>query len=140
TKIGKGSGWDEFNRRISEFKTNFEKAMDDDFNTAKAIGDIHKFVSYLNSELDRKDQPRINLLGSGVEVVEKLLGVLGIDLAKILDSDIITEAEELCKQRDEARKNKDFKKADEIRDKLKEMGYEIKDTPQGTILKPKTKD
>ena len=63
----------------------------------------------------------------------ELMGVLGLDIRALLDQDsgIPQEVMELVNQRVEAKKNKDFAKADALRDQVSEMGYQIKDTPQG---------
>ncbi len=127
---------DRINDMISECRDGFEKAMDDDFNTAEAIGKIHKLVNQLSAEFGRQAPP-LELLMKGASTVEGLLNVLGIDAGRLQESDILSEADDLRKQRDEARKNKDWQKSDEIRDRLKAMGYAVEDTPSGTFLKKK---
>ena len=64
------------------------------------------------------------------EVFDELTGVLGLVYNRKTET-LDSEIEELINKRTEARKNKDFKTADEIRDKLKEMGIILEDTPQG---------
>jgi len=122
---------------LEETEEKFEQAMDDDFNTAEAIGYVFRLVKELNIEIT-KAQPSISFLVNGKETINKLLSVLGIELKNISEVDMVLEAEELKKQRDEERKNRDFTKADELRKKLNELGYEVEDTPQGTFLKPKS--
>ena len=63
----------------------------------------------------------------------ELMNVLGLDIRAMLkkDSGIPSEVMELVNQRVEAKKNKDFAKADALRDQVSAMGYQIKDTPQG---------
>ncbi len=110
--------------------------MDDDFNTEKAIHNIRRLVKHLSAELGRKDPP-FDILKKGTVSVEDFFNVLGIDLGRLLESDILSKADSLRKQRDEARKNKDWQKSDKIRDQLETMGYVVEDTPSGTFLKEK---
>ncbi len=124
------------NALISECRNGFEKAMDDDFKTREAIDSIRKLVRQLSAELGRKNPP-FELLTKGVYEVEGFFEILGINLGKLLESDILLDADDLRKQRDEARKNKDWKKSDKLRDQLEARGYLVEDTPSGTFLKKK---
>ena len=107
--------------------------MDDDFNTAEAIGSIHKLVNHLSAELGVKNPP-FDLLIKCIDEMEGLFSVLGIDLDKLQESKILFDADDLRKQRDEARKNKDWQKSDKLRDQLEALGYVVEDTPSGTFL------
>ena len=109
------------------FVKKFEDAMEDDCNTADAISAIFEYVRYINQHLDGASGAFLQRL---YDRLSKLCDVLGIIIEKkeeSLDSDI----EALIEERQAARKNKDFAKADEIRDKLLEMGIELKDTREG---------
>lgn len=106
----------------------FEVAMEDDFNTADAVSVIFEMVKLVNISFNMESSKAA--VEEGRNLLSQLLGVLGIKAGKekeILDAQI----ENLIAQRQEARKNKDFAKADEIRDILLEKGIILKDTREG---------
>ena len=112
-----------------EFRIQFEKAMDDDFNTADAITAIFEFVKFSNINISEKSSKEFaEKILDKIMVLSNILGILfefeelDIDIAKI---------EQLIEKRQDARKNKDYKLADEIRDELKTMGILIEDTSAG---------
>ena len=110
----------------------FEKAMDDDFNTADAIAAIFELVKYANTTATAESSKEY--LRGLLDRIVKLGDVLGLILDKkeeLLDADI----EKLIEERQAARKAKDFAKADEIRDKLADMGIILKDTREGVQWK-----
>lgn len=109
----------------------FENAMDDDLNTADAITAIFDLVKDINLNLDENNSKE--MLEKTLELLKKLTRVLGIMEGE--REEISEDIEGLIAERNAARKNKDFAKADEIRDKLKEMGIEIEDTRSGTTWK-----
>lgn len=109
----------------------FETAMEDDLNTADAITAIFDLVKDINLNLDENSSKEI--LEKSLELLKKLTKVLGIMEEE--REEISGDIEELIKERNEARKNKDFARADEIRDELKNMGIEIEDTRSGTTWK-----
>ena len=105
----------------------FEDAMEDDFNTADAVSAIFEIVRESNSTV--KDFSA-DYAKKVLKVLEDLCSVLGIETTKeeeILDEEI----EKLIEERQAARKNKDFARADEIRDQLLEQGIVLKDTREG---------
>ena len=105
--------------------------MEDDLNTADAITAIFDLVKDINLNLDENSSKEI--LEKSLELLKKLTKVLGIMEEE--REEISNDIEELIKERNEARKNKDFARADEIRDELKNMGIEIEDTRSGTTWK-----
>lgn len=109
----------------------FENAMDDDLNTADAITAIFDLVKDINLHLDETSSKEI--LENSLALLKKLTKVLGIMEKE--QGEISEDVEKLIKERNDARKNKDFARADEIRDELKDMGIEIKDTRSGTTWK-----
>lgn len=124
---------DEWLEKISQLNNQFEAAMDDDFNTANAISVLFELTKEANVYLEEK-QTAINVIRAFQESMSAVLGVLGIRIETeegLLDEDI----EALLKERTEARKNRDFSRADEIRDNLKEKNIILEDTPQGTRWK-----
>ena len=110
----------------------FEKAMDDDFNTADAIAAIFELVKYANTTATVESSKEY--LRGLLDRIVKLGDVLGLILDKkeeLLDADI----EKLIEERQAARKAKDFARADAIRDELLEKGIILKDTREGVQWK-----
>ena len=110
------------------FVTKFEDAMDDDFNTADALAAIFELVKFANTNVDENSSREF--AGGLYEELFKLSDVLGLKIEKkeeILDKEI----EDLIQERQAARKAKDFKRADEIRDELLKKGIILKDTREG---------
>lgn len=114
--------------RIGEIKAQFNAKMDDDFNTPDAITALFDLVSEANLYLQRPvvSQLALNLLLEAFEAFDRVLGLLDAE-EELLDADI----DDLIVQRTEARRNKDWKRADEIRDQLSALGIVLEDTPQG---------
>lgn len=130
---GKGEG-----KELAEGITEgFRKAMDDDFNSRDAIASLFqklKEASALSSEgrLSRKGAEDV------VEAVRNINGVLGIMKSAAFEKvELEKEIEELIDQREDARKAKDYRRADEIRSILSEMGITIEDTAEGVKWKRK---
>ena len=113
-----------------KFKEQFEKAMEDDFNTADAITAIFELVRFANTVVSEKSSKEFATLM--LEKIDKFSDILGILFETENENNIDTQKiEELIEKRQNARKNKDYKLADEIRDELKEMGILIEDTSAG---------
>ncbi len=118
--------------KTREYVEGFEKAMDDDFNTADAVAAVFELVKYANTTADG-DSSKEYLQGI-LDVLGKLTDVLGIIVEKkeeLLDADI----EALIEERQAARKEKNFARADEIRDELLARGIILKDTREGVQWK-----
>ena len=109
-------------------KQEFIDAMEDDLNTADALAAVFMLVRDINTAIAAGAGKKA--LEAFAEVFDELTGVLGLVYNRRTET-LDSEIEELINKRTEARKNKDFKTADEIRDKLKEMGIILEDTPQG---------
>ena len=114
------------------FVTKFEESMDDDFNTADALAAVFELVKFANTNVQEGSSKEF--AGHTLEVMTKLCDVLGLTLEKkeeILDEEI----ENLIAERQEARKAKNFARADEIRGLLLDKGIELKDTREGVKWK-----
>ncbi|MEJ8778710.1 cysteine--tRNA ligase [Pseudogracilibacillus sp. ICA-222130] len=124
-----GEKSDKWLEMIERAKHQFEAAMDDDFNTANAITTIFDLAKDANIYLEEK-HTNIELLEAFQEMLATLLQVLGITIEQeeaLLDEEI----DALIEERNEARKAKNFARADEIRDLLKEKDIILEDTAQG---------
>ena len=113
---------------LEKYKAQFIEAMDDDLNTADALGALFMMVRDINKSV--ADKAGKTALEACLKGFNELCDVLGLLYVKKDDS-LDAEVEELIAQRTAARKAKDFKKADEIRDKLSEMGIILEDTREG---------
>ena len=117
---------------VEELVQKFETAMDDDFNTADAISAIFEIVRLSNSTISEASTKAY--VSYVKETMDKLCDVLGIITEKkeeVLDSEI----EEMIEARQQARKEKNFALADEIRGKLLDMGIVLEDTREGVKWK-----
>ena len=117
--------------KLVELKKEFLGCMDDDLNTADAISKVYELIRYTNTFDENTD---LKVVKGAVKLLSDFTSVLGL-LYKEEDDNLDEKVEKLIKEREEARKNKDFKRADEIRDALKEMNIELKDTRNGVIWK-----
>lgn len=108
-------------------KQRFIAAMDDDINTADAISAIFELVSDVNKVITQNPSKEVcKKCAAAIRELGAVLGLLGKE-KEGTDDDI----QSIVAERAEARAAKDWAKSDELRDKLKEMGYIVKDTPQG---------
>ncbi len=124
---------EEWLKVIEGIHEQFIVEMDDDINTANAISVLFDLAKQANIYL-REDQTSPEVINAFIEQFESLTGVLGITLQK--ESELLDEEiEELLQKRIDARKNRDFALADQIRDQLKDMNIVLEDTPQGTRWK-----
>ena len=118
--------------QMKDYVTKYEKAMEDDLNTADAISVIFEMVKVANSNISSSNAKAV--VEEVYETIGKLCDILGIITkveAEILDQDI----EALIEERQAARKAKNFARADEIRDTLAEQGIILEDTREGVKWK-----
>lgn len=119
---------------VDEIRKSFVSHMSDDLNTPDAFSDIFSLSKFANTNLNEESTK--GDIKEALKLFDEFKEVLGI-LREDEGDEISDEVKELMTKRDEARKNKDYKLSDEIRDKLTEMGYIVKDTPNGTEVEKK---
>ncbi|AEA47002.1 cysteine--tRNA ligase [Archaeoglobus veneficus] len=132
--FGGGEGAGELNDATSNLSANFISAMENDFNTPKAIASLHEFSTRTNKAVN-KGLAGLEELENAFETFLSLCNVLGIFVDYQRVPVLSSELAELVKEREEARREKNFEKADRIREKLRERGYVLIDTPRGTRWK-----
>ena len=119
-------------KNVDELVAKFEAAMDDDFNTADAVSAIFELVKLANSTANEESSKAyVELLAGTIAKLSDVLGIITERKAEVLDS----EVEELIAARQQARKEKNFALADEIRQKLLDMGIVLEDTREGVKWK-----
>ena len=152
----------EFDEAISKFKSSFEFAMDDDFNTSQAVSSIFDFVNSVNRFFENVKYPNYNLCKKALDTFIKIGNILTLFQDEKKDSeknndDILDQLKKftslyatdiegkniedlidlLLKAREEARKKKDWNTADTIRKNLDTFGFEIQDTANGPVWRKK---
>ncbi len=123
----------EVEANFANLEKDFIKVMDDDFNVQNGISVVYEMAKQLNvySEKEKVYTDTINNLINTYKKVVEIFGISFNEEKELLDDTI----EQLIQERNEARKNKNFKRSDEIRDLLKEQGIILEDTAQGTRWK-----
>jgi len=120
-------------QELTGVKEKFIKAMDDDFNTPQAMAAIFDLVNIANKNIDD-----LNFISSAGSILKELTNIFGLALEKGADSKELQETVHLLiARRNEARKNKDFKRSDEIRKELEAKGIILEDTKDGTTWRKK---
>jgi cysteinyl-tRNA synthetase len=104
----------------------FKEAMDDDLNTPNALQVLWKLIR------DEKAEGKY-------QTIKKMEEVFGLKLLEKEKLDIPTEVKKLAEERGNARKNKDWKKSDELRNKINKLGFIINDKPDGYEIKRETR-
>ena len=113
---------------LQVLKDRFVEEMDDDFNAANGITVVYELAKWLNNYSDQ-EKVSAAVLKAALEDFTNMLNVFGIEFqtAGLLDEEI----DQLIEERNQARKDKNFARSDEIRDQLKDQGIILEDTPQG---------
>ncbi len=119
-------------KEAQAFREQFKEAMEDDFNTADAIAAVFELVRDSNQKTNEGSSRAF--LRFYLELLEELTGVLGLSVAP-QEQELDEKIEEMIRERQEARKNKDFAKADEIRAALLAQGIVLEDTREGVKWK-----
>ena len=126
---------DHYIDEINQILDQFETVMNDDFNTANAITAWYD-LSKLANKYVLENTTSTKVIARFKEVYQIFSDVLGVPLKASNNDELLDEdVEALIEERNQARQNKDFARADEIRDQLKEQNIILEDTPQGVRFK-----
>ncbi len=121
----------ELREATETLRKEFVAAMEDDMNTPLAFAALHRFANSVNRIVKNADF-NLDYLSRAFDTMKELCSILGIlenyRRVPALNSDMI----ELIRERELCRKEKNFERADEIREKFRDMGYQLIDTPRGT--------
>lgn len=120
---------------IEATEARYEEELNDDFNTAGALGAAFDCVRAVNSYLaqhEEVDEESLMEAERFLARVDRVMGIIGIERLADIDDLMTSEIEKLVSEREKARKAKDFKKADAIREELAKKGVILEDTPHGT--------
>ncbi len=120
-------------KKMDAYKEKFIKAMNDDLNTADAISAIFEMVATANKEITAESGTAAAVIRATITQIRELGGVLGL-LQKKEEEVLPAEVAKLLEDRAKARSEKDWAASDAIRDQLRVLGYEVKDTKQGQQL------
>ena len=116
-----------FAQRIRDYVAKFDAAMDDDLNTADAMGAIFELVKDANLSLNAESAKAA--IQEAQSALLELCDVLGLLMKKA--GDLPADIQALADERAQARKDKNWKRSDELRDQLKALGYTVEDTKEG---------
>jgi cysteinyl-tRNA synthetase len=121
-------------------RENFLAAMDDDFNSAGAIGHIFELVRSFYSLVDEsgpavtRSREALTAVRESVELFDRVLGLFPDGFPRA-EEDVPAEIQQMVEDRQAARKAKDFARADELRDRITAAGYSLEDTPDGVRVR-----
>lgn len=121
----------EFISKLVDIKSNFEEVMDNDFNTADAITQLFELTKLCNLSINTINSDDILKAIELYDIIAEVLGFKLLVKKEILDEEI----QKLIEERTKAKKDKNFKLADEIRDKLLKLGIVLEDTREGVRWK-----
>lgn len=121
---------------VKKSRTDFQTALDDDLNISGAMAAVFNFIRQINAAVsvgaDKKE------LSAAKELLLEIDSVLGFGFQKIKADKIPEEIKNLLSEREQARKNKEWARADEVRGEIEKLGYAVEDTPEGQKLKKKS--
>ncbi|MCX6803983.1 MAG: cysteine--tRNA ligase [Candidatus Diapherotrites archaeon] len=123
---------DSFKLFIDESMNGFTEAMDNDFNVPQAMKYVFDFIKKVNKLIDASEIGESGAI-EALEFLKKINSVVGVLDFEEKYFELTSEQEDLVEERDKARKTKDWKRSDEIRDLLKSQGIEVIDNKEGTV-------
>ena len=128
-----GRPYQELDQLIYDLKQGFTNAMDEDLNIAEALSTIFKFVKKINKLMGDGflDKPNVDAIISVFKKIDAVLHIFSFE-----SQELSAQLASLLQERTEARRQKDWARADQIRALLKEKGFVVKDTLSGPVLRP----
>lgn len=120
---------------IQETREDFIRAMDDDLNISKALAVIFGFVRKVNLLINQESKISNQESKEALRLLKEFDKVLGLEIGKARAPAIPAEIKKLAEEREEARKRKDWRRADTLRAKIEQGGFILEDTPSGPIIK-----
>jgi cysteinyl-tRNA synthetase len=124
---------------IQETREDFKRALDDDLNISKALAVLFNFVHKVNVALAASGEVERADLTMARRLLRDFDSILGFGFRKVQAEKIPTEIKKLLEEREQARKEKDWARADMVRKQIEEMGYAVEDTAEGPKVKLKIK-
>ena len=128
----KESKREDLSQMIYDLRHSFSESMDNDFNTPAALSAVFEFIKKVNKLMDKGslDAKGIDEILKALRDIDSVLNIMELETSEFeIEEDLLR----VIKEREEARKNKDWKKADQLREYLREKGIEVIDTKEGTI-------
>jgi cysteinyl-tRNA synthetase len=114
---------------VGSVRKAFFEALRDDFNTPQALAALFELVSQGNRRLESG-----TAFPGATDALAEMLTVIGLDSLLAAEAPADEEAEALAQERERAREERDFARADQLRDRLAQLGYEVRDTSDGPVL------
>ena len=122
------------NKELKQIYDAFVDAMNEDFNTPVAMVEFNNLIKFASKELNNKNTENLNEINALIKIMEE---VFGLDFGEVKQKEealIPAEIEKLAKLRWEAKQNKNWQEADELREKIKNLGYVINDKKDGYTI------
>ncbi len=124
---------------VGAVRERFLAAMDDDFNSAAAIGQVFELVRAFNAAVDRgegaaRSAPALEAVAEAFELFDRILGLFPQGMPRA-DTEVPDEIRCLVDERQQARRARDFARADALRDEIVARGYVVEDTPDGVRVR-----
>jgi len=118
----------EYEINAESYRKKFVEAMDNNFNTANGIATVFELIKEINTNLDNLSEESVE---ETIKFLEETQQIFGVEFLEKEKEEASEEVRKLVEEREEARKEKNWSKADELRDKIRELGFKVVDTKEG---------
>ena len=137
SEVTRTGGGDDVTSQVDAAREGFVAYMDDDLNTPRAMSAVFEMVNGVEDLLraGRMDRDGAGLVDGFLDEIDQVLGVFDGAADDVREEELPEDLAVLIAERDQARKERNWARADEIRDRFTEMGYTLEDTPEGTVWK-----